>query len=240
LRATARIVLHVTWQVEPPAGAGAVPALRRAAAPFRGIPAREIWGYAVWFFVAVVFAIPEAWSGFGNTPWPTLSITVAHLEALWPGTRVVIVGLIVLLVFQAFKYPLRHTGNFAAAAGEPVRGRTPNGRLTKNPDGISVVFGVGYLLVALVAVAGGSLITASLTSDMYILGYVIYGLFAIFLVLVPNALAFWFARDVVFPTFFRTIADLESRWRFAAVLAVFALVILAFHLVFFPWPNVPA
>ncbi len=215
-----------------------MPDLRRAAPCFRGIPAREIWGYAVWFFVAVVISIPEAWSGFGNAPWPTLSITVAHLETLWPGTRVVIVGLIVLLVFQALKYPLRQTGNFAAT-GEPVRGRTPNGRLTKNPAGISEVLGVGYLLLALGAVAGGSVITASLTSDMYILGYVLYGLLAIFLVLGPNALAFWFARDVIFPTFFRTIADLERRWRFAAVLAVFALVILAFHLAFFPWPNVP-
>ena len=195
------------------------------------IPAREIWGYGVWFFIAVVFAIPESWAGFGSPSWPTLSITVAHLENLWPGTRVVIVGLMVLLIFQAVNYPFRRA---AAAAG-----RTTNGRLTRHPDDIRAVSGVGYLLVALGAVAGGSLITASLTSDMYVLGYVIYGLFAIFLVLIPNALAFWFARDVAFPTFFATIGDLERRWRFAVVVIVFALVILALHLVFFPWPNVP-
>lgn len=196
------------------------------------VPARELWGYGVWFFVAVVFAIPESWAGFGNPPWPTLSITVVHLEKLWPGTRVVIVGLMVLLVFQAVNYPFRRVG--------ATRGRTPNGRLARRPDDIRVVSAVGYLLAALGAVAGGSLITAILTSDMYVLGYVIYGLFAIFLVLVPNALAFWFARDVAFPTFFATIGDLERRWRLAVVVVVFALVILTFHLVFFPWPNVPA
>jgi hypothetical protein len=198
-------------------------------------PARAAWGYGVWSFVVIVFAIPEAWAGFGTTPWPTLSITIAHLEKLWPGTRVVIVGLIVLLVFRALRYPFGQTGG---AAG-PQRGWTPNGRLTRRPDAISEVSAIGYLVIALAAVAGGSLITAHLTSDMYVLGDVLWGLFAIFLVLIPNTLAYWFGKDVAFPTFYALMGDLESRWRLAVVLVVFGLVILALHLVFFPWPNIP-
>jgi hypothetical protein len=206
--------------------------LQTRTAKTRGITAMERWGYAVWFFVAIVFAIPEAWAGFGSPPWPTLSITVAHLESLFPGTRVIIVALIVLLIFQAVRYPFR------AGASRPPPGRTPGGRRIRGHGQASPVPALAYLLVALAAVAGGSLITASLTSDMYVLGYVIYSLFAIFFVAIPNALAFWIARDVPFPTFFRTMGDLEQRWRLVAVVVVWALVILALHLVFFPWPNI--
>jgi hypothetical protein len=206
-------------------------------ASLRAIPAREWWGYGVWFFVAVVFSIPEAWSGFGSAPWPTLSITVAHLEMLWPGTRVVIVGVMVVLIFQALKYPVSHAGLFSS---EPIRGRTVYGRLTEHPDDVTAVSSLIYLLLAMAAVAVGGLITSSVTNNTYVLGYVIYGLFAIFLVLIPNALAFWFAQDVTYPTFFRAIANLERRWRPAALVIVASLVALTFHLVFFPWPNVPA
>ena len=75
-------------------------------------------------------------------------------------------------------------------------------------------------------------------SDMFVLGYVIYGLIAIFLVIIPNALAFWFATEVPFPTLHRTVANLERRWRPAAMVIVAGLVVLTFHLVFFPWPDI--
>jgi hypothetical protein len=226
-----RIVRGVTSRANPPA-----PGL---AARARGTPRRELWGYGVWFFVAIVFAIPEVWAGFGSPPWPTLSITIAHLEGLWPGTRVVIVAIIVFLIFQAVRYPFRHTGEFDSPPGRPPRGRTVNGRLTKHPDDVAELAAVLYLLGAIAIMIGGALNAAHATSDQYVVGYVIWGLFWVFLVGVPNALAFFFARDIAFPTLFRTIIDLENRWRPAAVLTVFALVILALHLVFFPWPNIP-
>ena len=40
-----------------------------------------------------------------------------------------------------------------------------------------------------------------------------------------------------FPTFFRTIGDLDRRWRPAAMIIVAWLVVLMFHLAFFPWPD---
>jgi len=42
---------------------------------------------------------------------------------------------------------------------------------------------------------------------------------------------------VPFPTLFRTVADLERRWRPVAMIVVAGLVILMLHLVFFPWPD---
>jgi hypothetical protein len=229
-----RIVRGVTSQTQPSAPA---PGLARLAARARAIPPRELWGYGVWLFVAIVFAIPEAWAGFGSPPWPSLSITIAHLEKLWPGTRVVVVAVVVFLVFQAVRYPFRYTGAFASAQGERI-GRTAGGRLTRRPGDVPVLATVAYFLAAMALVAVGGLVTATATSDPYVPGYVIYSLFWIFLVGVPNTLAYFYARDFAFPTFFRTITNLESRWRLAAVLAVFALVILALHLMFFPWPNI--
>lgn len=230
----------MTSQAGPPAQAGTTRGLSRVAARPRAMPAREAWGYGLWLFVGIVFAIPEAWAGFGSPPWPSLSITVAHLETLWPGTRVVIVAVIVLLVFQAVGYPFRHAGEGTSSTGQRTAVRTERGRLTRQAGDVPVISTVGYFLAALAITAGGSLLAANASSDPYVLGYVIYSLFWIFLVGVPNALAYFCARDFAFPTLFRTVADLESRWRLAAVAAVFALVILALHLVFFPWPNIPA
>jgi hypothetical protein len=43
---------------------------------------------------------------------------------------------------------------------------------------------------------------------------------------------------VPFPTLYRTIANLERRWRPAAMVIVAGLVVLAIHLVVFPWPDI--
>lgn len=52
-------------------------------ARFRGIGARERWGYGVWLFAGLVFGVPESWAGITSPPWPALSDTVCHLEQLW-------------------------------------------------------------------------------------------------------------------------------------------------------------
>ena len=203
----------------------------------RGITAREVWGYSTWLFFGLVFGLPESWAGAASPPWPTLSDTIGHLETLWPGTRVVVVVLIALVAYSAVRYPAGHTGEFSLREGEPRRARTSNGRLVRSVYGVSPVPALVYIPLALGVVAVGSLIAAVTSSDKFVLGYVLYGLFAIFCVIVPNLLAYWFARDVPFPTFFRTIADIDHRWRPAAMIIVAWLVVLMFHLAFFPWPD---
>jgi hypothetical protein len=86
-------------------------------------------------------------------------------------------------------------------------------------------------------VAGGSLIAAMTGSDMWVLGYVIYGLFAIFLVIVPNIMALS-GKQVPFPPLGRTVAYLQRRWRPAATIIAAGLVILMIHLAFAPWPDI--
>jgi hypothetical protein len=50
-------------------------------------------------------------------------------------------------------------------------------------------------------------------------------------------LAYWFAREVPWPTLLATITSLERRWRPAAAVALAGLVILMIHLALPPWPD---
>ena len=234
--AAPRAEVAVIGQAGPSARAGALRRTDGLRARFRGVGEREGRGYGVWLFVGLVFGVPESLAGITNPPWPALSDTVGHLEALWHPVAVVVAALIVLIVFHAVRYPPGQAGEFAARGGEPKRARTPCGRFARS--GTSAVSVFAYFPLAVGVVAGGSVIAAITSSDMFVLGYVIYGLIAIFLVIIPNALAFWFAKEVPFPTLYRTVADLERRWRPAAMVIVPGLVVLMFHLVFFPWPDI--
>jgi hypothetical protein len=237
--AESQAAVAVTGQAGPSARAGALRPAHRLRARFRGVGARERWGYGVWLFAGLMFGVPESWAGITNPPWPALSDTVGHLEELWHPVRVIVVALIVFIAFHAVSHPPGQTGEFPAREGEPKRARTPNGRVARSGTGTACAMPVlAYFPLAVGVVAGGSIIAAIAGSDMFVLGYVIYGLIAIFLVIIPNALAFWFAKEVPFPTLYRTVASLERRWRPAAMVIVAGLVVLMFHLVFFPWPDI--
>jgi hypothetical protein len=236
--AAPRAAVDVIGQARPSAQAGALRPADRPRARFGGVGARERWGYGVWLFAGLVFGVPESWAGITNPPWPALSDTVGHLEQLWHPVRVIVVALIVFIVFHAVRYPPGQSGEFPARDGEPKRARKPCGRVARCGTGTARAVSVFvYFPLAAGVVAGGSIIAAIASSGMFVLGYVIYGLIAIFLVIIPNALAFWFAKEVPFPTLYRTVANLERRWRPAAMVIVAGLVVLMFHLVFFPWPD---
>ena len=194
---------------------------------------------APWLFFGLVFGLPELGRGGQPAVAHAVGRTIGHLETLWPGTPwVVVVVLIALVAYSVARYPPGHTGGISLLAKvNPRRARTGNGRLVRSVSSVSPVQALVYIPLALGVVAVGSLIAAVTSSDRFVLGYVLYGLFAIFCVIIPNLLAYWFARDVPFPTFFRTIADLDHRSRPAAMIIVAWLVVLAFHLAFFPWPD---
>jgi len=204
---------------------------------------REKWGYGFWLFLGLVFGVPESWAGIGTPPWPSLSDTVAHLDAIWPPTAVIVVALIVFVAYYFVRVPVSRAGSlvydhggFGRGAGAGL-GRTYNGRLSKTPADISPVPALIYIPLALAAITAGSVIAAVASGDYWVLGYVIYGLIAIFLVIIPNVLAYWFAREVPWPTLLTTVTDLERRWRPVAVVILAGLVILIFHLALPPWPD---
>ena len=216
---------------------------RDFAARFSGMSTTEKWGYGFWLFMGLVFGIPESWAGLANPPWPSLSDTIAHLDALWPPTAVIVVAVIVIVAFYFVRVPVSQPGSLAHGGGGLGRGtgagvgRTYNGRLSKTPADISPVPALAYVPLALAAIAAGSIIAAVTSGDFWVLGYVIYGLIAIFLVIIPNVLAYWFAREVPWPTLLTTIVNLERRWRPAAAVVLAGLVILLLHLALPPWPD---
>jgi len=213
------------------------------AARFSGMSTTEKWGYAFWLFLGLVFGIPESWAGLANPPFPSLSDTIGHLEELWPPTAVIVVAVIVIVAYYVVRVPVSQTGSLALTGGGPGRGtgagvgRTYTGRLSKTPADTSPVAALVYLPLALAAIAIGSIIAAVTSGGYWVLGYVIYGLIAVFLVIIPNVLAYWFARDVPWPTLLATVTNLERRWRPAAVVVLAGLVILLLHLALPPWPD---
>ena len=145
-----------------------------------------------------MFGVPESWAGITSPPWPALSDTIGHLEQLWHPVRVIVVTLIVFAAFHAVTYPPGRAGEPAVPESKPARGRTPCGRFARAGTGAaSAVPVIVYFPAAIGVVAGGSILAAAAGGGMFVLGYVIYGLTAIFLVLIPNALA---ARRAAIPT----------------------------------------
>jgi hypothetical protein len=199
---------------------------------FGDLGSREARGYGVWLTMGAVVAVPEIWAAVSkHVPWPTISGTIGHLEYRWSGTAIVVVGAIVFSALLTIRYP-------------PVQadalGRTDRGRLSPEPDRASSrpLSPWLYFPAAACVVIGGSLLSAELDGDKWHLAYVLYGSIGMFWIVIPSIAAYAFAREVPFPTLFRTIADLERRLHRVALVVATGLVVLLLHLAFYPWPDI--
>lgn len=201
-----------------------------------GVSRREWWGYLVWGFVGVVITVSELWAVFGKPPWPTISSTVAHLEQLWSPVKIIVVAVIVAAAVQLITYPPRRDEFRPEHA--PPRWRTDKGRLTKTEAGqtVEIEHAELYFPIALIVVVAAAAVTAAAGYGKFVVGYVLYGSIAVTLVIIPDALAFWFAKEVPYPTLFRTLDNLDNRWHPAILIIWAGLAVLAIHLVAFPWP----
>jgi hypothetical protein len=221
---------------------------------FTGIDRREAWGYGVWLFFGVLILVPELWAAFwkDSAKWPTISGVVAALEYEHPALALAVVGLIVLCLYSALRYPPTRTGVLPVKRAEEPGGiegdqaipyRTPGGgRFTRSTTPVREIAAGIYFALALAVIAAGTTVAAVVTDidDEFAVGRTLYGLTALWWVIVPNVLA-WpkhFALDVPFPTLFETVRSLERRLRFLALVVVAGLVMLLIHLVLYPWPAV--
>jgi hypothetical protein len=222
---------------------------------FGGIQRKEAWGYGVWGFFGLIVFVPEIWAAkWGDSAkWPTISATVGELEYWHPEVALAVVAVIVLSAYSAFRYPPERTGVLPShkdSAGEAKPGvvgdpilpnRTPaGGRLTRSNDPLPEIGAGLYFAVAVALIAVGTLI-AALTTDVteeHTVGRTLYGLTALFWVVIPTALAWpkW-GREIPFPTLFETMRSLERRLRAVALAVAAGLAILLIHLVFYPWPS---
>lgn len=219
---------------------------------FRGVSPSEACGYAVWSAIGVVIAVPEIWAAAADDDflWPTISETIGHLQERWPVVAVLPVAAIVIAGYSVLRVPV---GETAVQADLQALGRTPQGRLAKQEvtldelaHGESAIPATGrvrwpvvrYFTFAAAIVIGGSLLSTQ-SDNPFLIGYVLYSLIALFGVLIPNALAYFFGRDVPFTTLVVTVRSLARRLQFVAAVVAALLVVLLLHLAFYPWPSRP-
>jgi hypothetical protein len=157
------------------------------------------------------------------------------------------VAVIVVAAGNVFRYAWaeRPTGADAerTEGGRSVRTRLRDEVTGDEADGTGR-WGYVYLGAALIAVLVPSVLVAIFSRGTtehtrWILGYVIYGLIALLCVVVPSILAYFFAKDVPFPTLSRMVANLEARVHAIGMVILAGLAVLLIHLALYPWPAVP-
>ncbi|MCM6775081.1 hypothetical protein NDR87_24590 [Nocardia sp. CDC159] len=210
----------------------------RAGAPTTSGRSAEFWGYVMWSLAGLAILVPELIAVFAIADWPTISATIGHLETRHAWVRLVVVFVIVVLAYYAVPQLARSPEEPAVIGGRRL---TANGWATTDPEAVGYHGMGGYLVFAMSAFAIGVVFAAgarAMSPDSFAGGYVLYGIIAVVWVIAPSVLAMFFAREVPFPTLFRTLAYLGRRapWLAAVVLAL--LVILLIHLAFYPWPQV--
>lgn len=221
------------------------------AARFGDVTRKEAWGYGVWFALGFVVAVPELWAAIhpASAPFPTISATVGYLEYHHVWVALIVTAVIVFWAYNALRYRPDRTGVLPAQGGDgghegdpALPNRTHGGlRLTRSLKpvrelSVGLYFG-GATTVIVVATA-----IAAATSDFndeFRVGKTLYGLIALFWVVLP-ALAAWpkkWALDIPFPTLVETVRSLERRLRVLALVVAAGLAILLVHLVLYPWPS---
>jgi hypothetical protein len=189
-------------------------------------------GYRFWGPVVAAILVTEVLGALADwlnrrtileIKWPTISSTVGHLETLSPILAALVVGSIAAVIFEAVTYPARRR-----VGGRAVYHRVRRQRPTRFYD---------WWVVIGIVVIGGIVSVGVLHWDKYEVGYTIYGLFLVFGILVPSALAYFAGRIVSFPGLIFTVRKLERRLHWVAVTIVAGLAILLVHLALYPWPD---
>lgn len=198
----------------------------------------EFWGYLMWGLAALAVAGPELAAVFKVGDWPTISATVGHLESAHSWVRLVVTFVIVVLGYYAVPQLIMHPD----VKQDMLAGRqcTANGRVTRDAEAVRSDGTGGYLVVAVAGLVVGVVFAVSarhIHPGTFVGAYVVYGLVAVLWVVVPSVLAMFFAREVPFPTLFRTIGYLERRAHPLAAVLLALLVILLLHLTLYPWPT---
>jgi hypothetical protein len=191
----------------------------------------ELNGYVFWGLVALFIGVPEVLAALSSTlkadiPWPTTSNLIGKdLERHHHWVALLVVALIVVVTIHALTYP---------AAKKKA------GRAVREPsEAVHVTWSGWYIVLVAAAGAAAGLIASALGANKIELGYAIYGTLAITGVVIPSALAYWWNRVLAIPTLFAALAYLRARSAWIAAPVVALLVLLLFHLAFYPWPNYP-
>jgi len=211
---------------------------------------RLLWGYIVWGAMGAVVALPELLAAVASkdVPFPPISGTIGYIEYWHPEFALLGIGVLVWAAFHAVRVssptitripPAAPQGDHAVTAPVATKGelvRIPGGRLsvanTFQPlhPRIYIPAALGLVGVAF------AIVRIARPDDKYLLGEVLYGTIALVWIAVPAWLAYKHGRWVPYATLFRTIQDLESHFRAAAIVVGAGILVLLVHLAFYPWP----
>jgi hypothetical protein len=192
-------------------------------------------GYIVWGLATVFAVVPEIFAAASKqSPWPTISSTIGHLEYSASWVALIVVAVIVfvgynLLTQMSRTAPLKARGTYGRRLG-----KLPLLKAQSKKDLPQLAVVVSPLLV----LVGGLLTAKAAPDDKFVMGYVVSSLAATCFVLLPSAVAYVAKRDTPFAPFFTTVRYLERRASWTGIVVAIGLVILLIHLALFPWPGV--
>jgi hypothetical protein len=187
-------------------------------------------GYALWIPLAIFIAVPEILAALSKhlknlIPWPTISSMTGHLESMKDWVALIPVAIITMVAYHVASYPAERK-----EAGHALRRGNEN-KTRELPHG-----GV-YVFLVLVAGAATALIAYAAGASKFRLGYALYSVLALLGIVVPSILSYWRGEILGAPPLFKTVADLQKRLHWVAVLLVAGLVVLLIHLALYPWPK---
>ena len=219
--------------VTAPSGIWRLPLLRWLREEFlESGPVRplEKRGYWLWGPLTVFIAVPEILAALSGRlknaiPWPTISNMTGHLESLKDWVAIIPVALIAMVAYHVVTYP-----SSRKKAGHAIRRGRPGAAQELPLGGVYVAF-------VLASATATGFIADTAGAGKYTLGYAIYSSLAAFGVALPSGLAYWRRKILGAPTLFHTIADLQKRLHWVAVVIVAGLVVLLVHLALYPWPK---
>ena len=221
------------------------------------MPSKRRFGYVVWGVAGLVIAVPEITAAIshGALPFTTISEMSGHIEFIWSPAELLVVAVIVFALFSLIKLP----GPAAPPAGAGLPGRTAAGRLTRPGTSPPAPPAAYYstpvpwqFLVAAIGAAAVVIVATVLAIELwddhghFHPSYVLYGLVALFWIVIPSLVAFLWGKDAPFPTLFRTLANLEDGLRawqpwaawLVSYVIVAGLVILLLHITLYPFPDI--
>lgn len=220
--------------VPPPSGIWRLPILRWLRQEFLEsdptVEPLEKRGYWLWVPLAIFIAVPEILAALSKhlknaIPWPTISNMTGHLESMKDWVALIPVAIITMVAYHVASYPSerKEAGRALRRGKEEHPKELPRG-------GVYVVF-------VLAAGAATGFIAYAAGVSKYRLGYALYSVLAVLGIVIPSFLSYWRGEILGAPPLFQTIADLQKRLHWVAVVLVAGLVVLLIHLALYPWPK---
>jgi hypothetical protein len=215
--------------------------------------------YWVWVVAGLVIAIPEISAAAKKDwfPFTTISEMVGHLEYRKAWVALIVIAIIVWVVMSLFQFPPGPGPRMESAAPPPER--TPGGRVTIRSDQAAIAgpeaTGPLFALAtwaSFVVIGVLTWLTVALWNDPreFRASYMLYGLIALFWLVIPSAIALIRGRDVPFPTLFQSVTNLrrwlDTNWGdfgkalgwLTSYVIIAGLTVLLLHLVLYPFPDI--